>query len=90
MSDRVNRFFRIWVFLAPSGALLVLTSSVHFLLRIVNPVVFVLPNDPAAWFMLLTGILLIVAGLSRSFKARVIQLVRQSLEWIKRRRRGQH
>jgi hypothetical protein len=88
MSDRVDRCFQIWVLLVPIGILLVATSCVHFLTRIIPPAVFVLPNDPAAWLMLLTGVLLIVAGLSKGFKARLMQLVRQSLDWIYKHRTG--
>ena len=88
MTDRLDQIFRIWVLIAPIGVLLITISTIHFLVRGVNPAVFVLYNDPAAWLMLLTGILLIVAGLSRSFKFRVLRLVRQALAWLNRRRTG--
>lgn len=90
MSDLLERIFRIWILLVPIGFLLVAISSVHFWFRMVDPVLFVLPNDPAAWLILLTGILLIVMGLSQGFKTRVKQLLRRTQEWIHRHKTRQH
>ncbi|MFX0170211.1 MAG: hypothetical protein ACFE89_12795 [Candidatus Hodarchaeota archaeon] len=86
MTDRLDTIFRIWILLLPVGILLLATSIAHFTFRVLSPALFLLPNDPAAWLMLATGVLLVLAGSSRGFKERVKRLVREILAWIQGRR----
>jgi hypothetical protein len=86
MTARLEKIFRIWFLLIPLGVLLVAVSVIHIVFRVSDPVIFLLPNDPTAWLLLGTGILLLLAGSSRGFKAGVMQLVRRFLTWMQRRK----